>query len=123
MGGGAQQGVVRDSADSNLPKPVRVAIGFLLTQKNIAIGGQEVIDLIYNLTSFQQYALKYNSHGFYSGFNPFGYENRFRSNTEASNYIGSSFQTFDNNKYKINNLFRPDYVAVSTSDPLILITV
>ena len=117
MGGGAQQGVVRDSADSNLPKPVRIAIGFLLTQKNIAIGGQEVIDLIYNLTSFQQYALKYNSHGFYSGFNPLGYDNRFRSNTEASNYLGSSFQTFDNNKYKINNLFRPDYVAVSTSDP------
>lgn len=28
MGGGAQQGVVRDSSDSNLPKPVRVAIGF-----------------------------------------------------------------------------------------------
>ncbi len=117
MGGGAQQGIVRDSSDSNLPKPVRVAIGFLLTQKNIAIGGQEVIDLIYNLTSFQQYALKYNSHGFYSGFNPLGYDNRFRSNTEASNYLGSSFQTFDNNKYKINNLYRPDYVAVSTSDP------
>ena len=117
MGGGAQQGIVRDSADSNLPKPLRIAIGFLLTQKNIAIGGQEVIDLIYNLTSFHQYALKYNSHGFYSGFNPLGYDNRFRSNTEASNYLGSSFQTFDNNKYKINNLFRPDYVAVSTTDP------
>jgi len=117
MGGGAQQGVVRDSPDSNLPKPIRIAIGFLLTQKNIAIGGQEVVDLIYNMISFQQHALKYNSHGFYSGFNPLGYDNRFRSNTEASNYLGSSFQTFDNNKYKINNLFRPDYVAVSTSDP------
>tara|TARA_R110000765_G_scaffold140292_2_gene240808 strand:+ start:3572 stop:10054 length:6483 start_codon:yes stop_codon:yes gene_type:complete len=116
MGGGAQQGIVRDSADSNLPKPIRIAIGFLLTQKNIAIGGQEVVDLIYNLTSFHQYALKYNSHGFYSNFSPILIDDKFRTRTQASNYLGSSFQTFDNNQYKINNLFRPDYVAISTAD-------
>ena len=75
--------------------------------------------MIYNLTSYHQYALKYNSHGFYSNFSPIGIDNKFRTKTQASNYLGSSFQTFDNNQYKINNLFRPDYVAVSTEEPII----
>ncbi len=116
MGGGASQGIVKDSADSNLPRAIKFVMNFMLMQKNIAIGGQEVIDLIYNLTSFQQYALKYNSHGFYNSFIPKSVGDRFRSNTLASNYLGSSFQTFENNNYKINNLFRPDTVAVAISD-------
>ena len=30
-----------------------------------ATGGQEIIDLIYNLVSYQDYAWKYNAHGLY----------------------------------------------------------
>ena len=113
MGGGAYQGITKDSPDSNMPRLLKIAMNFMLAQKNIAIGGQEIIDLMYNLSSYQQYALKYNSHGFYNQFIPKDIGDRFRSHTRASNYLGSSFQTFDNNQFKINNLYRPDCVAVS----------
>ena len=116
MGGGIQNSVVKDSPDSNLPAVVKTITNFMLLQKNIAIGGQEIIDLFYNLVSFEQYALKYNSHGFYNNFIPKAIGDRFRSNNLASNYLGSSFQTFDDNKYKVNNLYRPDTVAISTGN-------
>ena len=115
-GGGANQGVVKDSPESNMPKTLKRFMKFMLLQKNIAVGGQEVIDLMYNLTSFQQHALKYNSHGLYNQFIEKDIADRFRSNIRSSNYIGSSFQTFDDNEFKINNLYRPDTVAVSISN-------
>ena len=116
MGGGASTGVTKDTADSNIPVVIKRLMKFMLLQKNIAVGGQEIIDLIYNLVSYEQYALKYNSHGFYNNFIPKSVGDRFRSNTQASNYIGSSFQTFDENKYKINNLYRPDTVVIATEN-------
>jgi hypothetical protein len=115
-GGGANQGLVKDTAESNMPKTLKRFMKFMLLQKNIAIGGQEVVDLMYNLTSFQQHALKYNSHGLYNQFIEKDIADRFRSNIRSSNYIGSSFQTFDDNEFKINNLYRPDTVAVSISN-------
>ena len=118
MGGGAQQGVTLDSSESNLSRVFRIAMSTTMLQKNIAIGGQEIIDLIYNLTSFEEHTLKYNSHGFYSNFSAGSINATYRTLNEAANYIGSSFQTFDQNQYKINNLFRPNTVAVSTVDPI-----
>jgi len=116
MGGGSQEGVTLDTSESNLGNLFKKAFGFALLQKNIAVGGQEIIDLLYNLNSFQEHVLKYNSYGFYNDFNAHPLNITFRTLNEAANYIGSSFQTFDQNKYKINNLFRPTTVAISTKD-------
>ncbi len=118
IGGGSQEGTTLDSSESNLAKIFKVALVTTMMQKNIAVGGQEIIDLIYNLTSFQEHTLKYNSHGFYSNFSAINLNQTFRTLNKAANYIGSSFQTFDNNQYKINNLFRPSTVAVSTTDSI-----
>ena len=118
MGGGSIEGTTLDSSESNLSKVFRIAMTGVLTQKNIAVGGQEIIDLIYNLTDFQEHSLKYNSHGFYSNFTARPLNNVYRTLNNAANYIGSSFSTFDNNKFKINNLFRPSTVAVSTQDEI-----
>ncbi len=118
MGGGNQEAVTLDTSESNLSAIFKGAMSLILMQKNIAIGGQEIIDLIYNLVSFQEHVLKYNSHGFYNDFTAASLNDLFRVKNEASNYIGSSFQTFDDNKYKINNLFRPSTVAISTADPI-----
>tara|TARA_R110002012_G_scaffold72117_2_gene184540 strand:+ start:8672 stop:15175 length:6504 start_codon:yes stop_codon:yes gene_type:complete len=118
MGGGAQEGVTLDSSESNLSQVFRIAMSTTLLQKNIAVGGQEIIDLIYNLSDFQEHTLKYNSHGFYSNFSAGSINSTYRTLNKAANYVGSSFQTFDQNQYKINNLFRPSTVAVSTTDPI-----
>jgi len=118
MGGGAQEGVRLDTSESNLAPLFKKAMALILMQKNIAVGGQEIIDLIYNLNSFRQHVLKYNSHGFFNAFTSGSLNNLFRVKNDASNYIGSSFQTFDNNQYKINNLFRPTTVAISTAQPI-----
>ena len=87
MGGGAVQGTTLDSSESNLSKVFRIAMTGVLTQKNIAVGGQEIIDLIYNLTDFQEHSLKYNSHGFYSNFSARSRNNVYRTLNNAANYL------------------------------------
>ena len=118
MGGGAQEGTTLDSSESNLSQVFRIAMTTTMLQKNIAVGGQEIIDLIYNLSDYQEHTLKYNSHGFYSNFSAGPLSSTFRTLNTAANYVGSSFQTFDQNQYKINNLFRPSTVAISTVDKI-----
>ena len=117
-GGGSELGATYDTPESAMPSVLRFMAGISLAQKNIAIGGQEVIDLMYNLIDPADYVLKYNSNGFYNNFIPANINNTFRVKNSDSNYIGSSFQSFDGTKYKINNLFRPSTVAVSTELPL-----
>ena len=99
---------------SNLPILFKTVVAVFTTATNIAIGGNEMIELLYNLVNKSDFVYKYNSAGF---FNKFTRNNttdwRFLNND--SNYIGQSFQTFDNGSFKINNLFRPSTVAVSLS--------
>lgn len=99
--------------ESNLPTFISSLLATQISMKNISVGAQEIIDLFYNLSSFQDYAYKHNSHGFYNDFDKIDNGVVYRSKNNDSNYIGSSFQQFDN-QYKINNLFRPMTVAVST---------
>lgn len=116
---GVQSGKVetsklKDTNVSNLPRFLRVVTNILSMQTNIAIAGNEIIDGFYNSTDFRDYMWKYNSDGQFTDFTPVS-SGLWRIKNEDSNYIGSSFQTFDNGKYKINNLFRPNTVAVSLS--------
>ena len=39
-----------------------------MAQKNISIGGNEIIELFYNLVDFEDFVLKYNSVGFFNKF-------------------------------------------------------
>ena len=105
-----------NTSSSNLPKVFRALLGVPLGAANIAIGAQEIIDLIYNLVKEEDFAFKYNSHGFYNNFTPSSSNNIFRTKNLNANYIGSSFQQFQG--FKINNLFRPDTVAIATADEL-----
>ena len=114
MGGGIEQGVVYDKPESAMPSLLRALAGISMAQKNISIGGNEIIELFYNLVDFEDFVLKYNSVGFFNKFTKKNLNDTFRVKNSASNYLGSSFQTFDQTKYKINNLFRPSTVAIST---------
>ena len=102
---------------SQLPNAFKAAVSVFTTASNIAIGGNEVIELIYNLINKSDFVFKYNSQGFYNSFTKRN-TGLWRIKNTDSNYIGQSFQTFDSGKYKINNLFRPSTVAVALDKEL-----
>ena len=116
IGGSTDEIYTFDTSTSNLPKLFRAILGMQIGAANIAIGAQEIIDLIYNLVKEEDFAFKYNSHGFYNEFSIRNASSKFRTKNKNSNYIGSTFQEFEG--YKINNLFRPMTVAISTQDDL-----
>ena len=97
----------------NLPGPVAVLLSQSLGKTNIATGGDEMIELFYNLAKPHSHAMKMNSYGQYTNFDLLTNGSVFRSKTLDSNYIDSTFQLFDEGKYKVNNLFRPTTVIVS----------
>ena len=103
----------------SLPDVLRIVMGIPGFLVYTAEGANVLIDLFYNLMSYQDYALKYNSHGYYTELEKINQSHTFRSRNIASNYIGSSFNIFgeaSNQLYKINNLFRPDTIAINTQD-------
>jgi len=116
IGGSMNTTYSYNTPSSNLPKVFRALMGIPLGAANIAIGGQEIIDLIYNLVKEEDFAFKHNSHGFYSNFTKRSSAQQYRTKTLNSNYLGSSFQEFEG--YKVNNLFRPATVAIATEDQL-----
>ena len=103
---------VQNTAFSQLPVVLKAAVGLMTTSANIAIGGNEIIELVYNLVNKSDFVLKYNSVGFFNKFDKIN-TGLFRIKNTDSNYLGQSFQSFDNGRYKINNLFRPTTVAIS----------
>jgi len=114
MGGGVNRGVTYTSPDSAIPSLLGVAMGLVIAQKNITIGAQELIDLMYNLVAEDDFAFKYNSHGFYNFFRKRLSNQLYRTKNKNANYVKSSFQEFEG--FKINNLFRPMTVAIATED-------
>ena len=73
--------------------------------------------MFYNLIRESEFAWKYNSYGLFTNFVKVN-TGLWRIKNTASNYLGSSFQMFDSGNYKINNLFRPETVAVALEDPI-----
>ena len=117
IGGRVTISHTNDTMLSNLPGAVKFGISALTTGTNIAIGGDEILELLYNLVKKSDFVYKYNSSG---QFNNFRKRNTglWRIKNNDSNYIGQSFQSFEDGKYKINNLFRPSTVAVSLNRPI-----
>jgi hypothetical protein len=117
IGGMKSNSTRKDTSVSNLPFVVRVFAGMAVAKANVAIGGNEIIDLIYAMVNDSDFAWKHNSSGFFDT-----YRNQtnglWRIKCTDSNYLGSSFQTFNKGEYKINNLFRPSTVAVAIDKPI-----
>ena len=97
----------------SLPSLVQLFYGAFEFMQFTATGGQEIIDLIYNLVSYQDYAWKYNAHGLYFATQQLTPGTRTRSRVEVARYIGSTMQQLTSN-IKINNIQRPATVAVKT---------
>ena len=118
MGGGTDVST-KGTKFKNLSPFIRTLSSIPIFMMNTTKGGQDIIELIYNFASPKDYAYKYNSHGFYGKYKRLPAGDRFRARTTASNYIGSSFQVFGDatvQQVKINNLRRPDTVAIQTSN-------
>lgn len=74
-------------------------------------GSDEVIRLIRSLLRYNDFALRYHSHVFYTNYLPSINGNRRRTINQA-NYIGPQFTDFVGNT-RINNLYRNNTVAVN----------
>ena len=116
-GGGYKREYIKDNDASLLPTLLKLAFGVTGSKMHIAFGAQKIIDLMYNLVSFEDFAFKFNSHGLFDSYHKTQSGQRFRSLNVQANYIGSSFQTFNTN-YKVNNLYRPDTVVIQSDDIL-----
>ncbi|BCV01382.1 MAG: hypothetical protein CM15mV42_0580 [uncultured marine virus] len=101
------------------PNAALILTSLLNFSQQFAVGTNEMIEMMYNLVSAEDFALKYNSNGFYGGYAAASEVGAWRSKNNDSNYIGSVFQNFgDVGQFKINNLFRPKTIAVLTNDAL-----
>jgi hypothetical protein len=89
-------------------------------------GMDVVLDIIRNMANFRDYALQYNSHGFYSNYTnvnnssvPAAYPKCFRRKVQNNmiKYIGMHVQDFDST-YRINNLNRTKFVCLKVTSDL-----
>jgi hypothetical protein len=112
IGGSTNTLVVNDTSEASLPLFMKAFMAYTMSRTNIAIGGNEILELLYNLVNKSDFVFKYNSYGFFNTFTKIN-TGLFRVKNTDSNYLGQSFQSFDNGNYKINNLFRPTTVAVA----------
>ena len=99
---------------TSVPTIMSVAIGLISFLNYVAVGGDKVIDLILNLIGFQDYAVKYISHGFYNQENQFAGP-QWRIGVDKARYIKSALQSFDGVDQIQNNL-RPSTVVVRTTE-------
>lgn len=73
---------------------------------------EQIVNVVYGLIPSVQYAWQYNSHGFY---NAYLSSEVHRYKLKDASYISSTIQNFGKN-YRVNNLFRPNYVIINTED-------
>lgn len=103
----------------SLPNIIGIVSGLFTTMHYAAVGGQEVVDLVYNIAGEHQYAYKYNSYGLYATRIERHSGEVFRQNITKSRYVGNTFQDFGqediNTNIRINNLYRPATVVVQTN--------
>jgi len=116
MVGGYQDGGVQISYDrqnawfAEMPGILQPLYGIFAFMQQTAEGGNHIINLIYELCSFQDYAMKYNGHGLYWRTLLQSLDNGQRSCTRTrcskARYVKNTMQNLTST-VKINNLFRP----------------
>ena len=117
--GGNRKITFEGTDTKSLPNIVGLISGLFTTMHYAAVGGQEVVDLVYNIAGEHQYVYKYNSYGLYATRIERHSGEVFRQNITKSRYVGNTFQDFGsediNTNIRINNLYRPATVVVQTN--------
>ena len=110
---GPQRSIEYEGSDfTSVPSLMSIAVGIISFLNFTAVGGDKIIDLILNLMSYQDYAYKYISHGYYNQENQF-LGPRFRIGVDRARYIKQAIQSFDG-QMVVNNGLRPSTVVVRT---------
>ena len=103
----------------SLPNLIGILSGVFTTMHYAAVGGQEVVDLIYNIAGPKQHAFKYNSYGLYHNTKERHSGDIYRQNINKSRYVGNTMQDFGSSdislNVRINNLHRPATVTIQTN--------
>jgi len=109
----------KDSEFNAVPAAGAFLSGILTFLNFLAIGGDKMIQLVLDLVSFQDYALKYISHGFYANeivYSGYGIpDGQVRFGVDRARYIKQAVQSFDGNDV-IQNVLRPSTVVVRHKD-------
>jgi hypothetical protein len=103
---------------SETPDIMGVLTGLTTFMSHTATGGQELIDLLLNLMSYQDYTWKYNSHGFFNTTSRIKNDEVHRFEIHKNMYIGSNLQNMDST-IRVNNMHRPGTVVLNTSEPVL----
>ena len=110
---------------TSVPTLFSMITGVLTFLNYVAIGGDKIIDLILKMVDYQDYAYKYNSHGFYNTYVPFAQGNCnnawtgstctsvYRHQMKSARYIKPGLQYMGSTA--INNLHRPSTVVLNTN--------
>ena len=112
---------------TSVPTLFSMITGILTFLNYVAIGGDKIIDLILKMVDYQDYAYKYNSHGFYGTYIPFasgscsnpwagagsGCTSVYRHQMNSARYIKPGLQYMGSTA--INNLHRPSTVVLNTN--------
>jgi len=101
----------------SVPTIIQAMTNILSFINYVSTGGQEIIDAIYHLSSYQHFAYKYNSHGLYLNGTPINNATQFRTGLNSGRYIKNTVQNLSST-VKINNFKRPRTVALETNIPL-----
>ena len=96
---------------SELPAVFQPIYGVIAFMQSVAEGGNHILELIYNLCSYVDYAFKYNGHGLYRVVHPFGWDETWRTKVEKARYVKNTITNLSST-VRMNNLFRPATVAV-----------
>ena len=112
---------------TSVPTLFSMITGILTFLNYVAIGGDKIIGLILKMVDFQDYAFKYNSHGFYSNYGAFAAgdciggqgvlpdacDSVYRHKMNTARYIKPGLQYIDD--VAVNNLHRPSTVVLNTN--------
>jgi hypothetical protein len=110
--GGGKEIEFQGSRYESAPAASQILFGLWNFMNFTAEGGQHIIDLIYNLVSYQDYAWKYGGQGLYLRTQTLAFDTVRRKLVDKARYIGPTIQNLSAN-IRINNLQRPSTVALA----------
>jgi hypothetical protein len=100
---------------SELPTVFQPIYGVIAFMQSTAEGGNHILELIYNLCSYVDYAYKYNGHGLYRDTHPHSWNDCYRTRVEKARYVKNTITNLTST-VRMNNLFRPATVAILGED-------
>jgi hypothetical protein len=118
-GKGTRAGESREKVDpsSEVPGVLGLFLGTALFKSNIVFGAQKILDIIYKLTSPEDFAFKFNSQCLMLSYFKIAEGDIFRTKIERLAYLNNVNVAYTED-VQINNINRPDTVAVLSKDAI-----